>query len=91
MIDALIRHFPLNVTWTVPDGGTFLWIQLPDEVDLKSLCQAAAEQKVLVGAGSAFFPKEQGYPALRLNFSLPPEETDRGVRVLGKILNTMLS
>ena len=90
MIDALIRHFPLSVTWTVPDGGTFLWIQLPDKVDLESLCQAAAKRKVLVGSGSAFFPKEQGYPALRLNFSLSPDELERGIQVIGEILHNML-
>ncbi|EDX87626.1 aminotransferase, classes I and II superfamily [Synechococcus sp. PCC 7335] len=90
MIDALIRHFPLSVTWTVPDGGTFLWIQLPNRIDLELLCRAAAERKVLVGSGAAFFPKEQGYPALRLNFSLPSEETERGVRILGEILHIML-
>ncbi|MGB3788396.1 MAG: PLP-dependent aminotransferase family protein [Phormidesmis sp.] len=90
MVNALVRYFPLSATWTVPDGGTFLWIQLPDAIALEPLCRAAAKRKVLVGSGAAFFPKEQGYPALRLNFSLPPEQTDRGIKVLGEILHDML-
>ena len=90
MVQALIRHFPLSATWTVPEGGTFLWIQLPDAIALQPLCHAAAKRKVLVGSGAAFFPKNQGYPALRLNFSLPPEETERGIQVLGEILHDML-
>ncbi len=87
-LQSLIRHFPANVTWTVPNGGTFLWVQLPDTVPLAEVCRAAAEQKVLVGSGAAFFPKNQGYPALRLNFSLPPEQSDRGLQILGNILNS---
>lgn len=86
MIAALLRYFPDNVTWTVPNGGTFLWMQLPDTISLAQVCEAAAAQKVLVGSGAAFFPTQQGYPALRLNFSLPPAATERGVKILGDIL-----
>ena len=89
-IRALVRHFPANATWTVPNGGTFLWVQLPDTVPLTNVCSAAAEQKVLVGSGAAFFPKNQGYPALRLNFSLPPEQSDRGIQILGDILKSFV-
>lgn len=86
MLGLLAAHFPPTVTWTVPEGGTFLWIQLPDTVSVADVSTAAAAQRVLLGSGSAFFPTGQGYPALRLNFSLPPEETERGIRVLGEIL-----
>jgi DNA-binding transcriptional MocR family regulator len=89
-IQALVRHLPASVAWTLPEGGTFLWIQLPDTVDLTSLCNATAEQKVLVGSGAAFFPTQQGYPALRLNFSLPPADAERGLAILGNILSNIL-
>ncbi|MEL7071800.1 MAG: PLP-dependent aminotransferase family protein [Cyanobacteria bacterium J06581_3] len=90
MLGLLARYFPPSVSWTVPDGGTFLWIQLPDSLTVAQVSTAAAAQKVLVGSGSAFFPVQQGYPALRLNFSLPPEVTERGIRVLGKVLEKLL-
>ncbi|MFK8181808.1 MAG: PLP-dependent aminotransferase family protein [Phormidesmis sp.] len=90
MIENLVRYFPDEVTWTVPNGGTFLWIQLPDRLSLSNVCDAAVDQKVLVGSGAAFFPTQQGYPAMRLNFSLPPEETERGIKILGNILKQEL-
>ena len=90
MLKLLLRYFPSNTAWTVPDGGTFLWIQLPQEVDINALTAAAARQKVLVGSGAAFFPKDQGYPAMRLNFSLPLEEVERGIKILGEILHEMV-
>lgn len=84
----LAFHFPATVTWTVPEGGTFLWIQLPDGISVDEVSAAAAVQQVLLGSGSAFFPVDKGYPALRLNFSLPPAKTERGIRVLGQILQS---
>ena len=91
MIEMLHRHFPTEITWTVPNGGTFLWIQLPDALSLSSICSAATQQKVLVGSGAAFFPTQQGYPAMRLNFSLPLEATERGIAILGTILKEAIS
>ncbi|MEL6815568.1 MAG: PLP-dependent aminotransferase family protein [Cyanobacteria bacterium J06598_3] len=91
MVQALVRHLPPEITWTLPDGGTFLWIQLPDAVVLADVCQAAAEQKVLVGSGAAFFPAHQGYPALRLNFSLSQAETERGVKILGDVIRNAIA
>lgn len=90
MVQALIRHFPPTITWTVPNGGTFLWIQLPNTLTLDEVCTAAIQRKVLVGSGAAFFPTKQGYPALRLNFSLPPKDTENGIKILGDILRQAL-
>jgi DNA-binding transcriptional MocR family regulator len=87
MLNLLTRYFPSTVTWTVPDGGTFLWIQLPDSFSVADVSATAAAQKVLVGSGAAFFPAHQGYPALRLNFSLPQGETERGIRILSEIFS----
>jgi len=89
MLALLSRYFPPTVTWTLPAGGTFLWIQLPEMASVNEVTAAAAAQKVLLGSGSAFFPKQLGYPALRLNFSLPPAETERGIRILGNILHSL--
>ena len=89
MLMLIARYFPPAVTWTVPEGGTFLWIQLPDTLSVAEVGAAAAAQKVLLGSGAAFFPSQQGYPAFRLNFSLPPQETERGIKILGSILHRM--
>ncbi|MEO0646926.1 MAG: aminotransferase class I/II-fold pyridoxal phosphate-dependent enzyme, partial [Cyanobacteria bacterium J06650_10] len=90
LLDLLASQFPPEVAWTDPNGGTFLWIQLPDALSVQSVTAAAAKQNVLLGSGSAFFPADQGYPALRLNFSLPAEQTRRGVQVLAEILHKAL-
>jgi DNA-binding transcriptional MocR family regulator len=86
LLNFLAHYLPPGITWTVPNGGTFLWIQLPNSFSVAEVSTAAAARKVLVGSGTAFFATQQGYPALRLNFSLSPEDTERGIRILGNIL-----
>lgn len=85
MLQALEEHFPIEATWTVPDGGLFLWVTLPEGLPMQTICHEAAHQKVFVVSGASFFPNQQGYPALRLNFSQLPEEIEQGIAVLGKL------
>ncbi len=90
MLKALEQHFPETATWTVPNGGLFLWVHLPDQAPIQAIHYEAAAQKVLVAAGSAFFPSQQGYPAMRLNFSQPIEDIETGIAILGKVIREAL-
>lgn len=85
MLSALKRYFPPSASWTVPNGGTFLWVQLPT-VPMSEICRLALERNVFIADGKLFFPGQQGYPALRLNFSLPLDKISRGISVLGELL-----
>lgn len=90
MLQALESYFPDEATWTIPNGGLFLWVQLPPEISLVSLAHQAWSENVFVYPGTPFFPGQKGYNALRLNFSHPPETIDRGIAVLGKLLKKHL-
>ncbi|HEX6739996.1 MAG TPA: PLP-dependent aminotransferase family protein, partial [Vicinamibacteria bacterium] len=46
MLRALEAHFPPQVRWTRPQGGLFLWVTLPPELDSACLLGRALEQKV---------------------------------------------
>ena len=69
MIKALEDTFPEGITWTKPDGGLFLWLELPQHVSAKALLPKAVEQKVAYVYGEPFFPHGDGENTLRLNFS----------------------
>ena len=90
MLAALEQYFPQEATWTIPNGGLFLWVQLPSAVSLTSLARQAWSENVLIYPGMPFFPGQQGYNALRLNFSHSPETIDRGIAILGKLLKQHL-
>lgn len=90
MLSALERYFPTTASWTVPNGGLFLWVHLPANLPMQSIYQQALSRQVLVGDGMPFFPGQQGYPAWRLNYSHTPEEIERGISVLGEIIRSFL-
>jgi DNA-binding transcriptional MocR family regulator len=90
MLQALERDFPDQVSWTVPKGGLFLWVHLPDSLPLQAICREALSQNILVASGTAFFPAQQSYPAIRLNFSHAPAEIEQGILVLGRLLKQYL-
>lgn len=90
MLQGLENYFPEEATWTIPNGGLFLWVQLPAEVSLVSLARQAWSENVFIYPGLPFFPGQKGYNALRLNFSHPPETIDRGIATLGKLLKQHL-
>jgi DNA-binding transcriptional MocR family regulator len=91
MLSALQRHFPPSASWTVPNGGTFLWVQMPTGLPLAEICKKALSRGVFVAEGTPFFPGQQGYPALRLNFTLSPEQIERGIAILGELLQEYLT
>ena len=87
MINALRRYMPKGVKWTEPEGGLFLWIRLPENVDATALFPKAIENKVAYVVGSAFHCNGKGQNTMRLNFSFPSEEQiEEGIKRLAKML-----
>jgi DNA-binding transcriptional MocR family regulator len=81
LADALRAHIP-GVRFTEPDGGYFLWVELPDDVHVDRLVPAAAARGVAVVKGSDFL-LDGGQHALRLAFSaVTVDRIEEGVRRL---------
>jgi 2-aminoadipate transaminase len=81
LAQALRKHIP-GVRFVEPDGGYFLWIELPDDVDTTALEPVAAEQGVAIVKGSDFL-LEGGRHAVRLAYSaVTADQVDEGVRRL---------
>ncbi|HYF92982.1 MAG TPA: PLP-dependent aminotransferase family protein [Symbiobacteriaceae bacterium] len=87
MVDALRRHTPPDATWTVPQGGFFVWVWVPG-ADTVALLEAALDEGVGYVPGKyCFFGSGEGREHLRLSFSyLSPEEMERGVAILGRLM-----
>jgi 2-aminoadipate transaminase len=86
MVAALARHLP-EATWTVPEGGYFLWLELPGDVraaDLRS-------DGVSFVPGMDFFAGTGGESALRLAFSYEsPAAIEEGVRRLASAVRAAM-
>ena len=87
MLAALAREFGDSATWTVPEGGLFLWVTLPPEVDTAAPLKRAFERQVAYIPGVNFSPEGRYTNAIRLNYSNTlPERIGEGVRRLASAL-----
>ena len=86
---ALRAEMPAGFTWTQPEGGMFLWVTGPAELDALALLGRAIARDVAFVPGRDFFPAEGGRNHFRLNFSnSAPERIREGVRRLGELCRT---
>jgi 2-aminoadipate transaminase len=83
-LDALETTFTSDSAWTRPNGGYFLWLDLPDGVSGEAVASAALKEGVAVFPGAVFFPNgEGGKNSLRISFSnATPERIAEGIRRL---------
>jgi 2-aminoadipate transaminase len=91
MLQAIAREFPAGVRWNRPDGGLFLWLELPVAIDATELLPKAISYDVAYVTGKPFFPDGTGHNTLRLNFSYAEDERIlEGVRRLARVIRAEL-
>jgi 2-aminoadipate transaminase len=85
LAESIRKHIP-GATFTEPDGGYFLWVDLPSDVDVDKLFPAAMKKGVAVVKGSDFL-LEGGNNSLRLAFSaVTVDQIDEGVRRIAEAI-----
>jgi 2-aminoadipate transaminase len=88
MLSALDEHFSDFAHWTHPDGGLFVWLTLPKNIDTWELLpKAIDEQDVAFIPGGAFAVEGGHRNTMRLNFSaVEPQAIREGVARLATVL-----
>ncbi len=87
MQQALAASMPAGVQWTQPDGGMFVWLTLPPQVDAMALLPRAIERRVAFVPGAPFYALDAQPNTLRLSFvTVPPEKIRAAVAVLGDLV-----
>jgi DNA-binding transcriptional MocR family regulator len=87
MLEALAGEFPEDAAWSRPQGGYFLWLDLPHGVDAGALLARAEEAGVTFVRGSDFYADSGGEESARLAFSFPSaEEIREGVHRLAALV-----
>jgi 2-aminoadipate transaminase len=78
MVEAVEREFGASAECWYPKGGIFLWIKLPDQVDVRKLLKPAAEAGIIFNEGPAWAvsPHNSG-SHLRLCFAMPSKQVIR--------------
>ena len=89
MLAALELNMPKGTTWSRPEGGMFVWLDLPKGVNSTDLLQRAVEKAgVAYVPGKAFFASGGGETTMRLSFSLAsPGEIETGIKRLAILVS----
>ena len=91
MIESINQYFPDSIKHTNPEGGMFLWAELPEGFSSMELFNIAIKDKVAFVPGDPFYIDNKARSTLRLNFSCSNEETiNIGIQRLAKAINTFI-
>lgn len=95
MLRAIEAYFPAETRAEKPSNGMFLWVELPEFVDVPTLLRDAVEHKKV-----AFFPGQafdtpgntKGKHGMRLNFSnATHEQIEQGIKGIGELIEAQRS
>ncbi|MXX51719.1 MAG: PLP-dependent aminotransferase family protein [Chloroflexi bacterium] len=88
MLEAMDAHIPAGYRWIKPEGGMFIWIEGPPDVDGEALYWRAVEQKVAFVPGKFFYiDPSEGLSTMRLNFTRVDEAAiKRAIATLGRVI-----
>ncbi|MGM0471849.1 MAG: PLP-dependent aminotransferase family protein [Bacillota bacterium] len=91
ILDSLNKYFPAEVSWTKPEGGFYIWVDLPEGINSKELLYKAIDENVAYVTGSAFHIDNGGENSFRLSFSQPNiDEIEEGIKRLGWLIDQEL-
>lgn len=93
MLLAIRRYLPAGVRFDPPQGGLFIWLQLPKNLDSEKLLPLAWEEGLDFAPGNNFFPDEMNSTGwLRLNFvAKAPDQINEGIKRLGKAIKRLMA
>jgi DNA-binding transcriptional MocR family regulator len=89
MLNAIATHFPKETRVTQPNGGYFLWVELPEAVDSLKLFSMALSQGISIAPGPIFSATRHFQNCIRLNYGHPwSSRMEIAIATLGKLATT---
>ena len=86
MYAAAQKYFPKGTKLVRPEGGMFLWAELPEGLNATALFEEAVRRKVAYVPGTHFYAHGGHDNTLRLNFTMADEaEIEKGMQLLGEL------
>ena len=92
MLEGIKKYFPEGVKYTDPEGGMFLWVEVPGVDDTVQLFKECLEHDVAFVPGDPFFAGEVQPGAFRLNYSnMKEDQIEVGLKRLGAALTAAVN
>ena len=91
LLESMDALMPEGTHWTVPGGGFYSWVTLPEGLDSTAMLPRAIAALVAYVPGTGFFADGQGRQSLRLSYCYPePDRIREGVRRLAGVMKDEL-
>lgn len=91
-LKCIAEYFPAGIRFTRPEGGLFIWVELPKNISARELLTECLAKSVAFVPGGSFFPNENRENTMRLNFSnMPDDKIAVGLRKIGETLAEMIA
>ena len=88
----ILKHFPPGTTVTQPDGGYFVWVELPPAVDALALHRLSLSQDISIAPGHLFSADHRFSHHLRINFGHPEnKQVEDAIKTVGKIARALVA
>jgi len=88
-LNAMRAYLPEGFTVTRPEGGYFLWLELPEHVDAIDVHRKALTAGFSIAPGPIFSARREFAHCLRLNYGHPwTTASERAVKALGAIVRS---
>ncbi|MCC4324242.1 PLP-dependent aminotransferase family protein [Limosilactobacillus reuteri] len=92
MLEGIKKYFPEGVKYTDPEGGMFLWVEVPGVDDTVELFKECLEHDVAFVPGDPFFAGEVQPGTFRLNYSnMKEDQIEVGLKRLGAALTAAVN
>ena len=84
MLGEMDKNFPDNIKIIRPEGGMFIWCELPEGLDSDELLDGALDAGVAYIPGESFYATDPKKNGIRLNFTMVSEDQIvEGIKILG--------
>ena len=91
MMKTIKEYFPEGVKYTDPDGGMFIWVELPEGIDANEMLDDAIEAGVAYVSGEFFYANEGKKNTIRLNYTtMSEEQIVEGIKILAKVIENKM-
>lgn len=91
MLEAIDKYFPANCNHTIPGGGLFIWVEMPEPANSRDLLLKALQKNVAFIPGETFYPNEGIKNTFRLNYSNVDEfRIEEGIKRLGQVIKNTI-
>ncbi|MCL1631659.1 PLP-dependent aminotransferase family protein [Sporolactobacillus sp. CPB3-1] len=88
MMHCIETCLPGHLKHSAPEGGLFIWVELPESINVQALFDRCLKNNVAFVSGDSFYPNEAKQNAFRLNYSnMSEERIKEGMKRLGEALS----